>query len=172
MKHTGDGTIRNLVIVLGDQLDADSAAFDGFDALHDLVLQMEVMEEATYVRQHKRKIAFFFSAMRHFRLELEARGRRVHYVKLDDPENTGSLASEIERLQRRLGPAHSIVLEPGDWRVRDKLSHLHQPPEMRADRHFLCDQDWLSDFMRAHPKPVMETFYRQMRRKKRIANER
>src|SRR5262249_11856222 len=59
----------------------------GFDARHDLVVQMEVMEEATYVRQHKKRIAFFFSAMRHFRLELEARGRRVHYVELDDPEN-------------------------------------------------------------------------------------
>jgi (6-4)DNA photolyase len=68
--------VRNLVIVLGDQLDADSPAFDGFDAHHDLVLQMEVVEEATYVRQHKKRIAFFFSAMRHFRLELEARGRR------------------------------------------------------------------------------------------------
>ena len=165
MKDTGDGTIRNLVIVLGDQLNADSAAFDGFDASRDLVLQMEVMEEATYVRQHKKKIAFFFSAMRHFRLELEARGRRVRYVELDDPENTGSFASEIERLQRRLGPAHSIVLEPGDWRVREKLTRLREPPEMRADRHFLCDKDWFSDFMRAHPKPVMETFYRQMRRK-------
>jgi len=26
--------VRNLVIVLGDQLDADSAAFDGFDPAH------------------------------------------------------------------------------------------------------------------------------------------
>lgn len=157
--------VRNLVIVLGDQLDADSPAFDGFDAYHDLVLQMEVVEEATYVRQHKKRIAFFFSAMRHFRLELEARGRRVHYVELDDPKNTGSLEGEIERMQRQLRPARSIVLEPGDWRVREKLTRLRESPEMRADRHFLCDKDWFSDFTRAHPKPVMETFYRQMRRK-------
>jgi deoxyribodipyrimidine photolyase-related protein len=27
--------VRNLVLVLGDQLDADSAAFDGFDPAHD-----------------------------------------------------------------------------------------------------------------------------------------
>ncbi|MFN5685983.1 cryptochrome/photolyase family protein, partial [Bradyrhizobium sp.] len=71
--------VRHLVVVLGDQLDAESAAFDGFDPAQDVVLQMEVAEEATYVPQHKMRIAYFFAAMRHFRAELEARGRTVHY---------------------------------------------------------------------------------------------
>ncbi|MFX8149162.1 hypothetical protein ABTK96_19670, partial [Acinetobacter baumannii] len=39
--------VRNLVLVLGDQLDLDSAAFDGFEASRDVVLQMEVMEETS-----------------------------------------------------------------------------------------------------------------------------
>ena len=113
--------IRNLVIVLGDQLDSDSAAFDGFDPVCDAVAQMEVLEEATYVRQHKKKIAYFFSAMRHFRAELETKGRRVHYVEVEDPHNTGTLEGEIGRLQLQLKPSRTIVLEPGDWRALDKL---------------------------------------------------
>jgi hypothetical protein len=28
--------VRNLILVLGDQLDSDAAAFDGFDAAHGL----------------------------------------------------------------------------------------------------------------------------------------
>ena len=32
--------VRHLVVVLGDQLDAESAAFDGFDPAQDVVLQM------------------------------------------------------------------------------------------------------------------------------------
>jgi len=69
--------LRHLVLVLGDQLDGESAAFDGFDPARDAVLQMEVREEATYIPQHKRRLAYFFSAMRHFRDEQRARGRRV-----------------------------------------------------------------------------------------------
>jgi hypothetical protein len=40
-------TLRHLVAVLGDQLDANSAALDGFDAEQDAILQMEVREEAS-----------------------------------------------------------------------------------------------------------------------------
>ena len=157
-------SVRNLVIVLGDQLDADSAAFDGFDPAHDCVLQAEVLEEATYVPQHKKRIAYFFSAMRHFGADLELRGRRVHYVEIDHPENSGTIDGEIARLQRQLKPSRSIVLEPGDWRIREKLRRLPDPPEVRPDRHFLCSKQQFSDFIAAHPRPIMETFYRSMRR--------
>ena len=37
-------TCRNLVIVLGDQLNADSSVFDGFDRQHDVVWMAEVAE--------------------------------------------------------------------------------------------------------------------------------
>ena len=53
---------RQLVIVLGDQLDPHSAACDGFDPARDAILQMEVREEATTVPQHNRRIAFSFAA--------------------------------------------------------------------------------------------------------------
>ena len=75
--------VRHLVVVLGDQLDADSAAFDGFDPAQDTVLQMEVADEATYVPQHKMRIAFFFAAMRHFHADLEARGRTAIRARAD-----------------------------------------------------------------------------------------
>ncbi|MGJ5180658.1 cryptochrome/photolyase family protein [Bradyrhizobium oligotrophicum] len=162
---TKTSPVRHLVVVLGDQLDADSAAFDGFDPSQDVVLQMEVDDEATYVPQHKMRIAFFLAAMRHFHAELEGRGRRVHYVRLDDPANTGRLDSEITRHQASLQPAATIVLEPGDWRVRERLRQLPQPVEFRADRHFLCTADEFDAFTERHPRPIMETFYRAMRRK-------
>ena len=157
--------VRHLVVVLGDQLDAESAAFDGFDPAQDVVLQMEVAEEATYVPQHKMRIAYFFAAMRHFRAELEARGRTVHYMRLDDPANTGAFDSEIARHQAALQPQATIVLEPGEFRVREKLRQLPQRVELRADRHFLCTADEFDAFTERHPRPIMETFYRAMRRK-------
>ena len=54
--------LRRLIVVCGDQLDIESAAFDGFDSAADAVLMTEAREEATYVPQHKRRLILFFSA--------------------------------------------------------------------------------------------------------------
>ncbi len=160
---TSSHKVRHLVVVLGDQLDGQSAAFDGFDKAHDVILQMEVKEEASYIPQHRRRLALFFSAMRHFRDEQRAQGRQVAYSYLDDKTNRGSLATELQRHARQLKPERIIVLEPGDWRVRAQLADIGLPIEFRADRHFLCSRDTFSAFADHHQNPVMETFYRFMR---------
>ncbi|MFN3462367.1 MAG: cryptochrome/photolyase family protein, partial [Oceanibaculum sp.] len=56
--------IRHLVMVLGDQLNHDSSAFDGFDPARDVVWMAEVAEESTHVWSAKPRIAIFLSAMR------------------------------------------------------------------------------------------------------------
>ena len=56
--------IRRLVLVLGDQLDADAAAFDGFDNARDAVWMAEVAEESTHVWSSQPRIALFLAAMR------------------------------------------------------------------------------------------------------------
>jgi deoxyribodipyrimidine photolyase-related protein len=157
--------IRNLIVVLGDQLDGASAAFDGFDPAQDAILQAELREEASTIPQHRLRIAYFFAAMRHFRDAQRAAGRIVHYAALDDPANTGSLAGELARHHAALAPDRLILLEPGDWRLRDLLRALALPIELRDDRHFLCAHDSFAAFLAEHPRPVMETFYRSMRRR-------
>ena len=57
MKDTSETDTRHLVLVLGDQLNEDSAAFDGFDKRSDAVLMMELTEEADWVPQHKIRLA-------------------------------------------------------------------------------------------------------------------
>ena len=157
--------LRNLVLVLGDQLDPQSAAFDGFDVQTDAILMVEVREEASYVRQHKMRLAFFFAAMRHFRDAQENAGRRVFYSELDDPDNRGSFEKEIRRWITELKPRHIKVLEPGDWRVKEVLQQLRPAFEFCEDRHFLCSIAEFKAFTHDHPRPVMETFYRMMRRR-------
>ena len=49
--------VRHLVIVLGDQLDLQSSAFQGFDAAQDVVWMAEVAEESTHVWSAKQRIA-------------------------------------------------------------------------------------------------------------------
>ncbi|HEY9237645.1 MAG TPA: cryptochrome/photolyase family protein, partial [Burkholderiaceae bacterium] len=89
--------MRHLVVVLGDQLDADAAAFDGFEPAQDAVWMAEVSEESTHVWSAKPRIAMFLAAMRHFSEALgsAATPRPLHYTRLDDPANRGSLAAQL-----------------------------------------------------------------------------
>jgi len=66
--------IRYLVVVLGDQLNRDSAAFDHFDTRFDAVWMAEVSHESNKVWSTKVRIAMFLAAMRHFALALRSEG--------------------------------------------------------------------------------------------------
>jgi deoxyribodipyrimidine photolyase-related protein len=78
-----------LIPVLGDQLSHNLASLAGVAKADAVVLLMEVADETTYVRHHKRKIALIFSAMRHFAAELRGSGWTVDYVCLDDAGAVG-----------------------------------------------------------------------------------
>jgi deoxyribodipyrimidine photolyase-related protein len=159
------GRTRHLVVVLGDQLDDQSAAFDGFDQEQDAIAQMEVREEATYILQHRRRLAYFFASMRAFRDEQRASGRRVLYSELTDPANRGSLRGEVARRLEETGAEKAILIEPGDWRVRNELEALGPRVDIREDRHFLCSREAFDAFTKDRPSLRLETFYRFMRKR-------
>ena len=87
--------LRRLCLVLGDQLDCASAIFDAFDPAQDAILMCEAAEEALYIAQHKRRIAFFFSAMRHFAEDQRSEGRFVIYRQLDEEGAPQTLADAM-----------------------------------------------------------------------------
>ena len=78
---------------MSDQLSKDISSLNGCIKSEDTILICEVLNEATYVKHHKKKIAFLFSARRHFSMELQESGYRVSYIKLEDNQNSGSQIS-------------------------------------------------------------------------------
>lgn len=160
---------RHLVLVLGDQLNQDSAAFDGFGPACDAVWMAEVAQESTHVWSHKARTAMFLSAMRHFRDTLRGRGLTVHYRQLNDAANNGSFRGELTAAIRRLCPQRLVWVEPGEWRVQTSLEStaraLGVDFEVRADRHFFCSRDEFARHARGRKQLRMEFFYRELRRK-------
>jgi deoxyribodipyrimidine photolyase-related protein len=79
--------------VLGDQLAPDSAAMKSFDPERDRIWMAEAREEATHVWSSKMRIAYFLSAMRHFRDELASKGYNVtyHTLKPDAPSTLAEI---------------------------------------------------------------------------------
>ena len=134
--------VRNLIFVLGDQLSPGLSSLVAGDPDQDIVFMAEVQEEATYVRHHKKKIAFLFSAMRHFAAELEALGWRVDYVKLDAANNRGSFTAQLGDAVSRHGAEQVLVTEPGEWRVMELIkgwqAALGLPVRIQPDDRFVC----------------------------------
>jgi deoxyribodipyrimidine photolyase-related protein len=162
-------------LVLGDQLSHSLSALADADPGSSLVLMAEVMSEATYVKHHKKKIAFLFSAMRHFAEELREKGLQVLYVALTDPENTQSLQGELARALSDSGASDVVVTECGEWRLAEEMrgwgTVLGVPVEIREDDRFLCSIGDFRTWRKGRKQLRMEYFYRDMRRRHRVLLE-
>ena len=127
------------------------------------------MEEASYVPHHKKKIAFLFSAMRHFAESLREDGWTVDYVQLDDDGNSGSFTGELKRAIGRYGADRILVTEPGEWRVRQDMEAWAEetglPVDILEDDRFLCSHEDFRGWAEGRKALRMEYFYREMRRK-------
>ena len=164
--------LRNLVIVLGDQLDLQALAFSGFEAGRDAVWMAEVAEESTHVWSSKARTAMFLAAMRHFALALRAAGRPLHYTPLDAPDNRGSLAAQLHADIERLRPSRLTLTAPGDWRVLQAIKSVAKahalPLDICEDHHFFVSVREFAAHARGRKSLRMEYFYREQRRRHQV----
>ncbi|GAC12778.1 cryptochrome/photolyase family protein [Aliiglaciecola lipolytica] len=157
-----------LRLVLADQLSISLASLRDCDKKNDLILMAEVKSEASYVKHHKKKIAFLFSAMRHFAAKLENEGFNVRYIKYDDKDNQGSLFKEVKRAVE-ISRVDKIELTfPGEFRVLEDFKSWRQkfniPVNILDDDRFLSSIDDFADWAQGKKQLRMEYFYRQIRR--------
>ena len=161
--------MKTLIPILGDQLSFALSSLADADPANSVLLMMEVSDETTYVRHHKAKIALILSAMRHHAKALRAAGWTVDYIRLDDPENSGSFTGEVARAIERHSPDRIIVTEPGEWRVLAAMEAWETlfgiPVSIREDSRFIASHSAFNDWADDGRKQLrMEFFYRVMRR--------
>ncbi len=160
---------RRLIVVLGDQLTPELSALNTADKKRDVVLMCEVWSEATYVRHHKKKIAFIFACMRHFAKELSAQGWTVDYRDLEQTGRSSSLTSEVRCAVEQYAPQRVEVTTPGEWRVLQEMRGWQQqfniPVNILEDDRFICAQSEFAAWAEGRNQLRMEFFYREMRRK-------
>jgi deoxyribodipyrimidine photolyase-related protein len=158
-----------LCLILGDQLSRSLSSLACLDPQNDILLMCEVRDEAAYVKHHKKKIAFVFSAMRHFAKMLLGDGYNVHYVKYDDQNNTGSLFGEVARLVKQHKISEVIITAPGEFRLQTEMASWSEkiglPVTLKDDDRFLCTVAEFSSWAESRKQLRMEYFYREMRRK-------
>jgi len=157
-----------LRLILGDQLNLQHSWF-GKIRKDTSYTMMEVRQETDYAKHHIQKVAGFFAAMRNFAKEISARGHRVIYFRLDDPENEQNIEQNILKIIRKEKFTRFECLEPDEYRMDNQLksiaSRLPVPSEAVDTRHFLTDRMEVKEMFKGKKRYLMESFYRHMRRK-------
>jgi deoxyribodipyrimidine photolyase-related protein len=160
---------QKLILILGDQLSPHISSLRNADPATTVILMAEADAEAQYVRHHKKKIALVFSAMRHFAQELRGCGWQVQYIKLDDPENQGTLTGQIAHAIEHYNPKQLCVTAPAEWRLADDVAQWSEkfglPVTICEDDRFIATASEFADWAQGRKALRMEYFYRDMRRK-------
>ena len=154
-----------LVLVLGDQLSPVGAALKVADKARDVVVMAEVMGEGTSVPHHPQKIALILSAMRKFANRLRAEGWTVAYSRLDDADNSQTIAGELLRRASETGAGEVVATKPGEWRLVQALQDVPLAVALLEDDRFLCSEAEFAAWAGGRKQLRMEWFYRDMRRK-------
>jgi deoxyribodipyrimidine photolyase-related protein len=168
MPQTKMKPLRNLILILGDQLDLESNALKDFDSTQDRVLMIESQSEGKYVWSHKARIALFLSAMRHFAQELVRRGVPIEYIKIDYNQYV-TFKEALEKNLQQHQPKKLIVMQPGEWRmlqiIRNACKKNNIDLALRDDAHFFISPSEFAEWAKPYKQIRMENFYRLMRKR-------
>lgn len=159
---------KTLRLILGDQLNIKHSWFQE-DTSNVTYLLMEMRQETDYVKHHIQKVVAFFLAMRNFSKSLTENGHQVIYLNLDDEHNQQNLETNIKQLIQEHRFEKFEYLLPDEYRLDVQLNDLCKqisiPSEAFDSEHFLTDRSFLKDFFKGKKTYLMESFYREMRRK-------
>ena len=164
-----------LCLIMGDQLSRSLASLQDIDPVNDVIIMGELSQEATSVRHHKKKIAFLFSAMRHFANELRQEGFTVIYQTYDQDQGADSFDALLLAAAEQTGLQDIIMTKASEYRVAtwqtDFQERWHGEVRLCEDDRFLANAADFAAWAKGKKQLRMEFFYREMRRKYNILIE-
>jgi deoxyribodipyrimidine photolyase-related protein len=169
--------LKNLKLLLGDQLNHQHSWFDEKND-DTLFVIMEMRQETDYVRHHIQKVVSYFLAMRHFAEVIENKGFQVKYFKLDDVDNCQNLTENLHFLIQQYDIQHFEYQLPDEYRLDEQLKEYCEKlngnsitTKAVGTEHFLSERTEVYETFKNKKTYLMETFYRNMRRKYHILME-
>jgi deoxyribodipyrimidine photolyase-related protein len=153
----------NHVYVLGDQLNLQVGPLAKLEPSQTIVLMVESLERGLSVPFHKQKLGLVYSAMRHFKLELERAGFTVNY------QSCAKWIDGIRAHLERYPGAKLTLMQPADHGVDEILRTMIETHggtlEVVPNELWLSSESNFDSFAKGKKSLRMEFFYRQMREK-------
>jgi deoxyribodipyrimidine photolyase-related protein len=156
--------VTTTVWILGDQLHPRISALAGLDPSACVVLMIESLARARQLPYHKQKLAFLWSAMRHFADELRHLGYTVDYYPAQ-PNFTTGLRAHLDRHQPTTVRLMQSAEHGGSARLAELVVRQGVTAEITPNRMFLSDRAEFARMARGRQALSFDNFYRRMRRK-------
>jgi deoxyribodipyrimidine photolyase-related protein len=147
------------LLVLGDQLNLETIK----NLKPERILMLESVARGAAMPYHKQKLVLLYSAMRHFRVALEAAGFAVSYLECQTFED--GLQHYLEQFPN----AEIHLMQPAEWGVDKRFEAAMV--QFGGRLKILENPLWLSsvkdwtEYAKGKKTYRMEFFYRQMRQK-------
>lgn len=156
-----------LRVVFWDQLTNEVSSLSDLDPSKDFVFMSENWDEVSAVAHHKKKLAFLFSSMRHFDLELQKTGVQTIYSKWQGKGHCP--AKELVHWIQKYSIEKIVVTDPTDYKsyldVKSWQERFGVTVEIREDNRFYCSHKEFALWAKGRKQLRMEFFYREMRKK-------
>ena len=155
-------------LILGDQLSEEIATLKRLDKHEDVILMVELVEEATYVKHHPQKIALIFSAMRHFAKHLKQQGWTVRYQVFDRSKTTNNFLQFLKSQLDKQEAKGLVITECGEYRLQYQMENswekeLNIPIQILIDDRFFSSIQAFKQWSSTAKVLRMEFFYRKLR---------
>lgn len=156
-----------LILILEDQLSETISSLRDLET-DDTVVLMEILSQTNKVPHHRRKLAFIFSAMRHFSLLLDKKCC-VHYLKIDDAANKHDFIDNLQQLLNNTTYDELLLTESLEYGLQlyfnKRLKELAIPSRVLEDDRFLVSKKEFRTHAAEAKTLKMENFYREVRKK-------
>ena len=161
--------MRNLLLILRDQLDRDAAVLRNADPAHDAVAMTEADVGRGGFPEHKQRLALGWAAMRHFRDDLQKAGWTVHYESVDAGEVSDGAPAFLRNQIEAHEPERVHLTEPGRHGLLQALTAVCDDMgvdlQVHADDHFLVTHREFEQWAEGRKELTLEYFYREQRRR-------
>ena len=158
-----------LVLVLGDHLHTDHPALHDADRAETVVCMAEVAHEAELFPNHRQRLAYFFSAMRHWAEARRDDGWTVEYQRLGASGAASSLPAFLRAKIQEHAPQSVVMVEAGrlglEGEIREVCEDEGVALDLRPDTHFACSREAFADWISGRKRVLMFDFYREMRKR-------
>ncbi|MDA9231350.1 cryptochrome/photolyase family protein [Rickettsiales bacterium] len=161
---------KKIILILNDHLNLESNAIKLYQE-GDLILMCENYQDFRKHNHHKKKLVFIFSSMRHFAAKIIEQKYNLHYLKIEDKNNSGILTEEIIKTARKYNYNEIILEHPSDYETLTNIKSLENQNikiNILEDSKFLCTIEEFKQLNVNKKTMLMENFYRKMRKKHNI----
>lgn len=159
---------KTLRLIIGDQLNSKHSWFSKVDS-SVIYVMMEIRTETDYATHHIQKVVGFFSAMRSFSESLKSANHSVIYIGINDENNLQSFDKNIEALISENQITNFEYQFPDEYRLDKILKECCEKLTIKStvvdSEHFYTSRNELGEFFEGKKTFLMESFYRNMRKK-------